>query len=69
MSAAAHGHAVTAADFAAVVLDNSHRLPVLVDFWAAWCQPCRMLEPVLQRLAADLGDAFLLAKVNADQEP
>jgi putative thioredoxin len=59
---------VTQADFAAAVLENSYRLPVLVDFWAAWCQPCRALTPLLQRLAEESQGAFLLAKVNTDQE-
>ena len=55
--------------FAALVLENSFNVPVLVDFWAAWCQPCQMLMPMLKRLAEDYQGAFLLAKVNADQEP
>lgn len=60
---------VTHQDFQTAVLDNSHRLPVLVDFWAAWCQPCQILMPLLKRLAVEAQGAFLLAKVNADQEP
>lgn len=59
---------VTQADFAQVVLENSYRVPVLVDFWATWCQPCQMLTPLLNRLAESARGAFLLAKVNADQE-
>ena len=59
---------VTQSDFAALVLENSFNVPVLVDFWAAWCQPCRMLTPILQRLAGQYQGAFLLAKVNSDQE-
>lgn len=55
-------------NFATVVLDNSHQLPVLVDFWAAWCQPCQMLMPVLKRLVDEYNGGFLLAKVNTDQE-
>jgi putative thioredoxin len=59
---------VTQSGFAALVLENSFNVPVLVDFWAAWCEPCRMLTPTLQRLAEEYQGAFLLAKVNSDQE-
>lgn len=55
--------------FQTAVLDNSIDVPVLVDFWAAWCQPCRVLTPLLHKLAEEYQGAFLLAKVNADQEP
>lgn len=58
----------THASFPEQVLENSRRLPVLVDFWAAWCQPCQMLMPLLTRLAEDYRGGFLLVKVNADQE-
>jgi putative thioredoxin len=54
------------ADFQEKVLDASHRAPVLVDFWAEWCQPCRILKPVLEKLAAEYGGRFLLAKVDSD---
>jgi putative thioredoxin len=57
---------VTRENFAAVVLDNSFQVPVLVDFWAAWCQPCQILMPLLKRLAEAARGAFLLAKVNTD---
>jgi putative thioredoxin len=59
---------VTAADFAAVVLDGSRQVPVLVDFWASWCAPCKMLMPVLQKLADDYEGTFLVAKVDTDKE-
>ncbi len=49
------------------LIDESHRRPVLVDFWADWCAPCKVLLPVLEKLAADYGGAFLVAKVNADE--
>nr|VFJ61010.1 MAG: thioredoxin [Candidatus Kentron sp. DK] len=54
--------------FPEIVLGNSQRYPVLVDFWAAWCAPCRMLAPILDKLAEEFAGGFVVAKVNTDEE-
>lgn len=51
-----------------VLIDESFKRPVLIDFWADWCEPCKSLMPVLEKLATEYAGAFLLAKVNADTE-
>ncbi len=56
---------VTDAAFENTVLKSS--LPVLVDFWAPWCGPCRMVAPVLDKLAEDMDGKILIAKVNTDE--
>ena len=59
---------VTGANFDAQVLKKSNSVPVVADFWAAWCAPCRALTPVLTKLANDYAGKFFLAKINADTE-
>jgi len=59
---------VTIDTFPAQVIEQSQRVPVLVDYWADWCGPCQMQMPVLQKLADELDGKFVLAKVNTDEQ-
>jgi putative thioredoxin len=60
---------LTAANFQQVVLEDSYQRPVLVDFWADWCAPCRQLMPILAKLADELKGQFILAKLDTEAEP
>ena len=54
-------------EFEEKVINQSKTIPVLVDFWATWCGPCMMLKPVLEKIAQDLGESIILAKVNVEK--
>ena len=60
---------VTDSTFARDVLEASHTRPVLLDCWAAWCGPCRMVAPVLDQLAAESSGLYRVAKLNVDENP
>ncbi len=57
---------VTTADFEAVVLKST--TPVLVDFWAEWCGPCRAVGPILEEISNEYGDKIKIVKLNTDEE-
>ncbi|MET0809278.1 MAG: thioredoxin [Pseudoxanthomonas sp.] len=68
MSDLAHVFDATTETFEAEVLQKSMQTPVLVDFWATWCGPCKTLGPMLEKLAGEFNGGFLLAKVDVDKE-
>lgn len=59
---------ITESNAQAMLIEESCKRPVLIDFWADWCSPCKNLMPILERLTGEYGGAFLLAKVNADEQ-
>ncbi len=66
---ATHSIDVNADNFRQVVLEGSKTAPVVIDFWAPWCAPCRTLKPILEKLAAEYAGKFTLAKINSDENP
>lgn len=59
---------VTQENFNEMVINNSMHVPVLVDFWAPWCGPCKQVMPMLEKLANDLAGRFILAKINTEEQ-
>lgn len=68
MSESPYIHNVSAQNFQVLVIENSLKQPVLVDFWADWCEPCKTVMPMLAKLAEEYAGKFILAKVDTEQE-
>jgi thioredoxin 1 len=60
-------HAVTDGEFEGLVLKAD--VPVLVDFWATWCPPCRMIAPIVEQIQGELGDKIKVVKMDTDENP
>lgn len=60
-------HAVTDGEFEGLVLKSD--VPVLVDFWATWCPPCRMIAPIVEEIQGELGDKIKVVKMDTDENP
>ncbi|MCG5220950.1 tetratricopeptide repeat protein [Streptosporangium sp. KLBMP 9127] len=60
---------VTDETFSTEVIERSMRVPVILDLWATWCEPCKQLSPILEKLAAEAGGKWVLAKVDVDASP
>ncbi len=60
---------VTDATFETEVIEKSKTIPVLAEFWASWCAPCKMIAPVIEKIAKEYEDKLILAKIETDKAP